>query len=412
MQLTRLIPFFLLCASFALNGCFWAETEDNPGYLPMDDSEYPYAGIPRVVIETENFARIRDRETEHHSHFQIYGESEPESEVLSLNIRGRGNSSFKMPKFGMKLEFDEKVSLFGMPENRDWALIGNFGDKTHLRNYMAFRLSEWLGASYTPKVHFVELYLNREYKGLYLLAETIKVSKNRVNIPKNDSSFLFEKEGDKKYDDPYVVSQGNNIFHVKSPKNLSDSSREMLLDHLNDFERYLNNSGWKNSDISRWLDLKAYALFYWIQEYSKNEDGNFSRSIYMTWEKGGPIKFGPVWDFDLGFGNESRDDVKPSSAWYIRNYNWNAKIFWIPDVKEQMTDYWNENKEKFRALIDSVPVYRAIIEKALKNEYKRWPVIRNTENWALKDPYDSYDEAVEYMIQWMKERYDWIEDHL
>jgi CotH protein. len=132
----------------------------------------------------------------------------------------------------------------------------------------------------------------------------------------------------------------------------------------------------------------------------------------MTWEKGGPIKFGPVWDFDLGFGNESRDDVKPSSAWYIRNYNWNAKIFWIPDVKEQMTDYWNENKEKFRALIDSVPVYRAIIEKALKNEYKRWPVIRNTENWALKDPYDSYDEAVEYMIQWMKERYDWIEGHL
>ena len=77
-----------------------------------------------------------------------------------------------------------------------------------------------------------------------------------------------------------------------------------------------------------------------------------------------------------------------------------------------MTDYWNENKEKFRALIDSVPVYRAIIEKALKNEYKRWPVIRNTENWALKDPYDSYDEAVEYMIQWMKERYDWIEGHL
>jgi hypothetical protein len=412
MQRTWFIPFFLLCVSFALNGCFWAETEDHPDYLPLDDSEYPYAGLPRIVIETEDFARIRDRETLHPSHLQIYGESEPESEVLELTVRGRGNSSFKMPKFGMKLEFSDKVSLFGMPKNRDWALVGNFGDKTHLRNYMALRLSEWLGASYTPKVHFVELYLNREYKGLYLLAESIKVGKNRVNIPENDSSFLFEKEGDKKYDDPYIVTNEDNIYHIKSPKNLSEASRNMLLDHLNNFEFYLGSSGWKDSNLSEWVDLNDFALFYWVQEFSKNEDGNFARSIFMTWEKGGPIHFGPVWDFDLSFGNESREDVKPSSLWYIRNYSWYAKIFWVPGVKDMMNDYWTLNREKFRALIDSVPVYRAIIEKALENEYKRWPVIRNTENWALKDPYDSYDEAVEYMVQWMRERYDWIESHL
>ena len=412
MQQTRLILFFLLCASFVLNGCFWAETESHPAYLPMDDSAYPYAGLPRIVIETEDFARIRDRETLHPSHFQIYGERRPESEVLPLNLHGRGNSSFKMPKYGMKLEFADKVSLFGMPKSRDWVLIGNFGDKTHLRNYMAFRLSEWLGASYTPKACYVELYLNREYMGLFLLSESIKVAKERVNIPENESSFLFEKEGEKKYDDPYIVTGEDNIFHIRSPHNPSDSALDLLLNHLNSFEWYLSNSGWKTSAISEWIDLDSYALYYWVQEYSKNEDGNFARSIFMTWENGGPIRFGPLWDFDLAFGNESREDVMPATSWYIRQYSWNAKIFWIPGVKEAMANYWVENRDKFKALIDSVPVYRAIIERALKNEYKRWPIIQNTENWALKLPHDSYDEAVEYMVQWMRERYDWIESHL
>lgn len=412
MELTRLIPILLMCASFFFGGCYWEETESDPDYLPLDDSEYPYAGLPRIVIETEDFARVRDRETEHRSHFQIYGERRPESEVLPLNLHGRGNSSFKMPKYGMKLEFADKVSLFGMPKSRDWVLIGNFGDKTHLRNYMAFRLSEWLGASYTPKACYVELYLNREYMGLFLLSESIKVAKNRVNIPENESSFLFEKEGEKKYDDPYIVTGEDNIFHIRSPHNPSDSALDLLLNHLNSFEWYLSNSGWKTSAISEWIDLNSYALYYWVQEYSKNEDGNFARSIFMTWENGGPIRFGPLWDFDLAFGNESREDVMPATSWYIRQYSWNAKLFWIPGMKEAMANYWVENRDKFKALIDSVPVYRAIIERALKNEYKRWPVIRNTENWALKLPHDSYDEAVEYMVQWMRERYDWIDSQL
>ena len=313
------LPRFLVLAALLLGGCFWETPESDPDYLMLDDSRYPYAGLPRVVIETEDFRELRDRETEFSSYFQIYGDTVPETDVLKLTVRGRGNSSFKMPKYGMKLEFDEKVSLLGMPKNRDWALIANFGDKTHLRNYMMTRLSEWLGAKFTPKMQFVELYLNRKYMGLYLLAETVKVAKNRVNIAENDSSFLFEREGSKKLDPPYVTSNGGNSFHIKSPKNLSESSKKMLLDHLNDVEHFLSTLIW-NSDnhIEKWFDLDDYLLYYWVQEYSKNEDGNFSRSIFMTWEKGGTIHFGPLWDFDLAFGNESYEENQGPDDWYIR----------------------------------------------------------------------------------------------
>ena len=391
-------------------GCFWEQTDDTPVYLPMDDSEYPYAGLPRIVIETEDFAGIRDRETEFPSHLQIYGENGPESAVMELTVRGRGNSSFKMPKYGLKLEFTDKVAFFGMPENRDWALVANFGDKTHLRNYMMTRLSEWLGARYTPRCRFVELYLNREYKGLYLLSETVKVAKNRVNIPESDTTFLIEKESSKKQDTPFVTSSMGFSFHVKSPRDLKQESADLLVSHLNDFESYLTSTA--NADgegMGDWIDLDDFLLYYWVQEFSKNEDGNFARSIFMTWQKDGPIRFGPLWDFDISFGNESYKQNRSPSEWYIRNFRWFNHIFKNPSVRKVARVYWLQNRNTFRALVDSVPVYRKIIERALDNEYKRWPIMQNTENWALKDPYEDYEEAIETMVSWMKVRFEWID---
>lgn len=411
INLLKQLAAILCCICFA--ACYWAETESDPDHLPMDDSMYPYAGLPRIVIETEDFAGVRDRETEIPSHLQIYGEKAPESEVYELTVRGRGNSSFKMPKYGMKLEFTDKVSLLGMPKNRDWALVANFGDKTHLRNYMMTRLSEWLGAKYTPRMQFVEVYLNRNYMGLYLLSETIKVGKNRVNIDENDTTFLLEKEDSKKFDPPYVLTDNQYYYHIKSPKNPSPETEKLLKKHLNAFENFMEDYYLhRANEIKNWLDVDDFLLFYWVQEYSKNEDGNYARSVFMTWKKGEPIHFGPLWDFDLAFGNASREQNQNPEDWYIRKYRLNYYIMQNSVVKEAALDYWNNHRKTFKALIDSIPVYRAIIEKAIDNEYRRWPVIGNTENWALKDPYDSYDEAVEAMTEWMKKRYQWIDNEI
>lgn len=411
INLLKQLAAILCCICFA--ACYWAETESDPDHLPMDDSMYPYAGLPRIVIETEDFAGVRDRETEIPSHLQIYGEKAPESEVYELTVRGRGNSSFKMPKYGMKLEFTDKVSLLGMPKNRDWALVANFGDKTHLRNYMMTRLSEWLGAKYTPRMQFVEVYLNRNYMGLYLLSETIKVGKNRVNIDENDTTFLLEKEDSKKFDPPYVLTDNQYYYHIKSPKNPSPETEKLLKNHLNAFENFMEDYYLhRANEIKNWLDVDDFLLFYWVQEYSKNEDGNYARSVFMTWKKGEPIHFGPLWDFDLAFGNASREQNQNPEDWYIRKYRLNYYIMQNSVVKEAALDYWNNHRKTFKALIDSIPIYRAIIEKAIDNEYRRWPVIGNTENWALKDPYDSYDEAVEVMTEWMKKRYQWIDNEI
>lgn len=408
----------MITCLLALSGCLWDDTSELPTaesaeYLPLDDSQYPYAGVPRLVIETENYGQIRDVITEHKSKLQVYGKSGPEGNVLKLTVRGRGNSSAKMPKYGLKLEFDEKQSMFGMPKNRDWNLVANYGEKTHVRNHMAFRLSQWLGASYTPGDQYVELYLNRKYMGLYLFTESIKVGKNRVNIPKNEYSFLFEKEENKKLDSPYVTTYREHSFHVKSPKNPKPETLKLLQNHLDDFENYLIRGDFYNRDnIETWIDMDSYLLQYWLQEYSKNEDGSFLRSIFMTWEKDKPIYFGPIWDMDLSFGNESYEENQSPAGWYIRQGQWHRHLFRNREFRNQANDYWKQNRQKFRNLIDSIPLYVKEIEPALKNEYKRWPVLKNTENWALKKPYDSYEEAVEDMKDWMEKRFQWIESNI
>lgn len=416
---TPILTVLAIAILFTFCGCLWDETDtsllDANGneYLPLDDSEYPYAGLPRIVIETKDYAQIRDVTTEHPAKLQVYGEKGPEGPVMELTVRGRGNSSAKMPKYGMKLEFKKKQPMFGMPKSRDWALIANYGEKTHIRNHMAFRLSEWLGASYTPKDQFVELYLNRKYMGLYLFTETVKVAKNRVNIPQEGNSFLFEKEDSNKLDSPYVTTKDKNSFHVKYPKDASQEQLDFLEEHLNNFEEYLNEGFFNNRDnVESWIDMDSYLLQYWLQEFSKNEDGRFSRSIFMTWKKNGPIYFGPIWDMDLAFGNESYKENQSPEGWYIRNYRWHKGLFRDYEVRSQTARYWKEHREQFRALIDSIPLYVEEIRPAIDNEYKRWPVLKNTENWALKKPYDSYEEAVEDMTDWMKKRFQWIDSML
>lgn len=131
----------------------------------------------------------------------------------------------------------------------------------------------------------------------------------------------------------------------------------------------------------------------------------------MTWEKGGVIHFGPLWDFDLAFGNESYEQNQEPDDWYIRRYRWNRLIFKDSVVQRRARSYWKEHRREFKALIDSIPVYEKIIRKAIDNEYRRWPILQNKENWALKAPYDTYREAVDDMKDWMKKRYKWIEEN-
>ncbi len=406
-MMKKIFGLFLL--ALVLVSCDVCELpEKELSYLPLNDSEYPYRNIPRLLIETDDFYEIRDVVTEHPATMQIYGEKSPITEPLRLTVRGRGNSSFMgMPKTSIKMEFEKKQSLLGMPEHKDWALIANFADKTLLKNFIVYKMAEWIGMEYAPRTQFVDLYFNREYQGVYLLSETVKVHKNRVNIPNDDRNFLLEKSNDAKDDETYFVTDSlKTLLIVKSKNKNNPAAVDSLKSFINEFENALLKKD--RAYINSALDMDAFLKFYWLQEFTKNPDGNFHRSIFFTVLDNKTIQFGPVWDFDVAFGN--RESYTPYD-WYVRYCKWNYYILNDAATWKKATDFWKTNRSIFVHLPDSISKYAKELEEATKNDFKRWPVLENDELWMFKEPYGSYGEAVDSLNSWIRQRIEWLDNH-
>lgn len=399
---------FIFCIALVLYACVWESPDGSPDYLPLDDSEYPYAGLPRMVVETEDFKQINNKVNKIPAKLQIYGENGPTTAVLDLTVKGRGNSSFMMPKYGVKLEFNEKQSFGGFPKNRDWNLVPNFRDKSHLRNYLTYQLAGILGDDYFPKCSFVEFYLNRTYMGLYLLVESVKVGKNRVNIAQDNSSFLIEKTRLENLEDIHIYSSNNYVFRVRYPKDPSSQVLEYIKDEVDSLEVVLKDS---TANLDKYIDVKDFVRYYWIQEFSKNSDGAFGRSIFITKEKDDVFRMGPVWDFDIAYGISNHAKSSPSD-WLARTQGWFKFLLANKNFHKEVNQYWKENKNYFLDLRDSAYSAQQIIRRAVKNDEKKWPILDNDESWPFVDSYSSYEESVDYLTDWISQRFDWISNHL
>ena len=383
-------------------------------YISLDDSEYPYSGLPRIVVETKNNATIKDMVNEVPARLQVWGKDSPESPIISLKIRGRGNSTWwHMPKKSYKIEFDEKKTFLGMPKNRDWALISNYADKTLMKNFLMYRLSAQLGAYYAPRCEFAELFVNGEYQGLYLLTETIKIGKNRVNIPKDSNSYIVEIDGRIRENEPYVYSDviaaNGQYFHIHDPKNPSKHQLKKMENNIHSFEKFLINIQDKaDNNVDQWIDVAEYVKHYWVQDFSKNPDARFYTSVYFSWTND-VIKMGPVWDFDLSFGENLSDDCNLSSKWYVRKFYWNRYLFMDSVLSSAVKNFWLEKRDDFNKVLDSIDSVAILLSPAAENNFKKWNILNSTEQWYHPNAYDSYDDAVRHLKSWIQDRIAWID---
>ena len=402
----------MCCSMLALASCSfdvspYEAVETN--YTIVDVSDTEYYGIPRIFIDTEKHQLIIDRTTEIPAKMRIYGEDTTQFEEYSLTIRGRGNTSWGAPKKNYKIELDNKAPLLGMPQNKDWVLIPNYADKTLLKNSLAFLLSEKLGVYYTPRSDFVELYLNGEYVGVYLLCEKIKQGANRIDLPSDSLSFIVEIDYKAREGEVVVNSNQDIPFRIHYPKNPSDEAITRLTDHINLMEHNLRLIT-KDSvvDIEKWIDVDAYIKHFWIQELFKNPDATFFSSVYFTWTVHEPVKMGPVWDFDLSAGGHTNKAVISPTEWLTIDFYWNKYLFYDTSFKARAFNYWKENVAIFKSLLDDLEEARNKIKKAAEHNFYRWNVMGLEDNASFNKAYKIYDEAVDDLKQWLESRINWI----
>jgi hypothetical protein len=308
-----------------------------------------------------------------------------------LKIRGESSDVWPKKHYALELwdenDTDSKASLFGMPSESDWTLNNPYGDKTLIRNILAYKWANDIGQGFAaPGTKLVEMFVNEgggncsyaDYRGVYVLTEKIKVSENRLDIgnlaagdntePEISGGYILRI--DKDYSNIYeefntnanLVTNGEGQgFQYFDPDQftLTAMQKNWIWSHFNEYESVLN-SGTFNDPINgyaEYIDVESFIEFDLIAELFKEAD-NFNYSTYLYKEKNGKIIFGPQWDYNFSSGNASifnpwsypeyfaRADT--SEGWfnyYRPAYGWHRRLLTDNDYKLRTADKWFEHRE-------------------------------------------------------------------
>ena len=355
-------------------------------YLPLDDTEYPYAGIPRIVIETENHQAIKDRETEIPAKLQIWGEKAPESEIMELTIKGRGNSTWGKPKKPYTVKFEKKQSFLGMAKAKKWVFLANYLDRTLIRNATALEIARKTSLEWVPSGKFAEVVLNGKYQGNYFICEKIQIDENRLNIGKN--AYLLEF--DKNYDEEFKFKSPIKKLpvNIKNPNTPSKEQFAYITTYIDTIECILYGEC-KNLTIENYLDFQSFADYLIVYELTENSEPLHPKSVYM-YKDSGPLKAGPVWDFDWGTFSERK-----VYGWRINNALWYSALLKNQTFRKKIQDNWLQYKtglEQIPQFIDSLADY---IKESNDGNIALWPIKVQSSNFTEKDK--NFEDAIQLL---------------
>ena len=222
-------------------------------------------------------------------------------------IRGHGNTTWEEDKKSYNLYIQQKSSLLNMRAGFNWILLANAKDDTNLRNKMVLDLARQVGGyeGFAPGCEFVDLYLNGEYAGLYLLCEKIEVAEDRLKLGANSYLFAFEYVGRAKESISFLLNPGAAV-EIKYPTACTEQEKEVLKSRLLDYQASLLAADGKSPDTGKsWLayiDLDSWARKYLIEEIFENYDAGAWSHYYYWNHDDGKLYAGPCWDYDNTLG--------------------------------------------------------------------------------------------------------------
>ena len=360
-----------------------------------------------------------------------------EVKIVENGVRGRGNSTWDMPKKPYKIKFDEKISIFGLGEDKEWVLLANYADKTLLRNVVAMKLSEIVGMEWTPSMLPVEVYLNDEYMGCYTFSEHKKVSKYRVDL---DIVGESDNSGDAVTGDYYMEIEQNmdetTCFRTSIcgiPMMFSDpevptaAQYDYIVGYFYDAENALMGSNFTDPENGwqKYIDIESFAKAYIVNELTKNIDGNMRKSSFITKEKGKKLEMYHLWDYDLTLGNcNYLDDefgaTDGPEGWFIKDFscnywthgwnhtNWYTRLTDDPAFCAKVKEIWDKHHQELSSIPDFIDVKAMIMEDAQKRNFKRWDIL-NISVWPNVVVKGTYAGEVEYLKDYYTKRFRWLD---
>lgn len=295
--------------------------------------------LPVITITTDTALNAREKVT---AHMKTDGYDGP----IGIKLRGNSSLAFNQKKYTLETRGDDgrevDVSLLEMPAHSKWVLLAPYNDVSMMRDPLAFELWREMG-HWGPRTRMVELVMDGEYHGIYIFCEAIKRGAERVNISKMKKSdttgrdvtggYLLRIDTSDENDATFPskvpgIGEGSMTSEVvwsciyPKKKNLQPEQMAYIQSFVDSMETAIQSADFMDSEkgYAHFIDVPSFVDYFIHTELSMNADG-FKRSAYFYKEKlkadgtGGKMVAGPVWDYNLAYGNCNFANANNVEAW-------------------------------------------------------------------------------------------------
>ena len=405
-----------------------------------DDSKlHQITNLPTVIINTVNAEEPYDKEHDIVSNIIIISENGTNVLEAPGESRLRGNNSMTHPKKPYRIKFDKKQRPLDAPAKaKKWTLINNYGDKTLMRNMIAFEVARQVGMEYVSYIRPVDVILNGEYKGCYQLCDQIEVGDGRVPVTEMEETdisgdeltggYLIEVDAYASGEISWFQSSRGIPVTIKSPDDDKITSEQT--NYIKSYFNKLENAAYSvkydspTTGYRTLLDINSFLQHFIVGEVSGNTDTYWSTYMY---KKRNDPKFyvGPVWDFDLAFENDNRTYPINNKTCYI--YQWvNSSSAGTMDVLVErivvndtrtagdLLEMWSatrSNGMSGESLCDFVDKWAAEMDASQRLNFMRWDIL-NTKVHENPQASGSYEGEVAWVKNYIRERIAWMDNKI
>ncbi|WP_326559966.1 CotH kinase family protein [Micromonospora sp. NBC_01796] len=359
----------------------------------------------------------------------------------------RGQSSATLEKTPYRIEFwdndsdDADYPVLGMPADSDWVLRGPFPDKALVREALVYDLGREMGL-HAPRYAFAEFYLNTDagpvgaddYMGVYMIVETIKNSKDRLDLkqldeddltlPKISGGYIWKFEW-LAAEEPTLPCTGPtttcwNYLEVADPSPLQPEQRDWLRNYLQEFHNVLRSPNFAdpNTGYRAYIDVNSFVDHLIINEFSRNMDAYY-RSAHFYKDRDSKIFAGPLWDFDLTFGVGGYLNNNQVSGWQYQQTRQPQANDWFPQLLRDPA-FVNQVKARWQALRRGplsdaalqtrINALTAPLTNGAQRNFQRWPNLTTSMIGPFFTPTSpTWQGQVQTMRDWMQRRAAWLD---
>ncbi|MGM9838429.1 MAG: CotH kinase family protein [Paludibacteraceae bacterium] len=402
-----------------------------------DSRLWQLTNLPTVCINTVNAQEPYDKENDIIANIIIISEQGTQVLEKTGTTRLRGNASLQFDKKPYRIKFDKKQSVLNAPAKaKKWTLINNYGDKTLMRNIVAFEASRRAGMSYTPFCQAVDVVFNGEYKGNYQFCDQVEVNDNRVPVTEMlptdtegealTGGYFIEVDGYADQEISWFRSSRGVPVTIKSPD--EDEIVQVQKDYITNYFNHMEDLAYSAATGSEEtyadiIDLPSFLRLFLVGEFSGNTDTYWSTYIYK--ERSDPrLYFGPVWDFDIAFDNDSRTYPVNNKSNYVylsggsSAGTMTALVMHIlnrTEVETQLKALWQTMRDKRNFTPESMCAYIDSIAQDMdasqRLNFTRWPILNQ---YVHMNPvvYGTYAEHINALKQYATRRIEWLDRKL